>query len=200
MCRKAAVGLLIASFVLLAGCKTPQVKELDADMPTAIVKQYAESDKPYVDRGFFWVPCIKMRRMHVSKTAGGYHATGHFATGPLGVLVLGKESSDFDDQGQLLQYSARVSCLWGILLCDNSCREYDQAEENWSRQWSRKILFGLLGYEGNSHHWRAFYLLYVPIVTSHGNRHKWRQERSHENGDEQEREERAPGPPERRST
>jgi len=213
MRRKAAVGFLIAACVLLTGCKeapckAPLLRELDADMPTAIVKQYAASDKPYVDQGCLWLPGFLALRMHVSKTADGYHGTGHFGMGPLGTLVVGKQSSDFNDDGQLLQYTVHACCLWGILLSDDSCKEYVQAEENWSEHWSRKFLFGLLGYEGDSHNWRAFYFLYMPIVTSHGQGHKWRHEREqaiereHENGREQgqDHEERTPETPERHHT
>ena len=206
MGRKAAVGLLVAAFVLLAGCKAPMLRELDADMPSAIVEQYAQSDKPYVDRGLFWLPGFTALGMHVSKTADGYHATGNFAMGPLGTLIVGRQSSDFNAEGQLLRYSVHGHCLWGILLSDESCKQY--VHDEWQEHWSRKIFFGLLGYEGDSDHWRAFYFLFIPIVTSHGRDHHWRpmhemrieRDNDREESREREHEERMPEPPERHHT
>jgi len=131
-----------------------ELKDLDGDLPAALVERYRESSKPYADEGRVWIPFIAESKGHVWRTANGFEARSSASLGPLGLAILASTDASYSEDGSLESYAVSTGCIWGLLWSES------RAKSGFHRF---VFLKGLLGYERSGAGARTFYLLYMPI-------------------------------------
>jgi len=153
------VCLLLIAVGSLTGCSTIALNDFDADMPEALVQEYLSAKTDYADEGLLWIPLILEIDGRVSVTKDGFHAEESGGIGPLGLLVSGSSSSDFDQEGRLTRYSSKAGTVWGLLLREDSYANREDGES----LYRFRFLYGLFGYSKTSDYEKTYYLFYIPI-------------------------------------
>lgn len=137
------------------------LKDLDCDIPTALVKEYKATDKPYVDEGrTFFLPLLLTQESHVSRVSSGFQSR-RTASLILGLLAYGQETAAFDANGQLSEYSGRGHLLTGLLLSDSEEKIRKDGRLAVGAGWS--TLWGAIGHHRTPSGQRTVRFLWIPI-------------------------------------
>jgi hypothetical protein len=161
--RKAVLALTGAGLMIGSGCSSTSLKmrAMDQDIPAALVAQYNVSNKAYVDEGkTFILPLLYHYEEYVSKTPNGFQARGQGGV-PLGLLFWSHETSDFGQDGRLMEYRGQGALLTGLLLSQKEELKRTNGTLCEGGGWS--ILWGAVGFRERTTGERSITLLWLPI-------------------------------------
>jgi hypothetical protein len=148
---------------LSVGCSISKMalRRIDRDIPSALVTKYSTSDAPYVDEGqISCLPLLLDSEGNVAKTHAGFQANRDASFG-FGLLISSSEEADYDQKGQLQEFSSHSTLLTGLLLSERSdlVRKGDKLNEGYA--WS--TLWGLLGFARDVNGAKRLSILWIPI-------------------------------------
>lgn len=161
--KKMVLALMGVGLVIGSGCSSTSMKlrALDQDIPAALVAQYKVSDKAYVDEGkTILLPLLYHYEEYVSKTSNGFQGKGQGGM-PLGLLLWSHETSDFGQDGRLMEYKGTAAFLTGLLLSQNG--ELKRTNDTLCEGGGWSILWGAIGFRERATGERSVTLLWLPI-------------------------------------
>ncbi len=147
---KLAKTLLPMICLAFAGCKSTEMtlKDYNRSIPPALVKEYNESGKAYVDEGeYLNLPLLMKEDEYIVKEKDGFrlYSNSNWA----GLLADKTVHSDFDSQGKLLDYESYKHFLTPLFFRKKYSFSYRSGRKQSSK--SVRFLFGAFGLERKAH-------------------------------------------------
>lgn len=166
--NRLAIGLCTCLACASCAVSEMQLKRIDQDIPSALVREYSDNSSPYVDEGesHFW-PLLYIGAEHVAKTEDGFQAST-WGTFGVGLISSQRGHATYDAEGRLLEAGATLSLFTGLLSRERGrrVRSGDQMQSGYA--WS--TLWGVFGTEKEPNGARSVTLLWIPIPISGGDR------------------------------
>jgi hypothetical protein len=142
------------------------LKNIDEDIPVALVQRYNDCSRPYVDEGnAAFLPLLLVYNEHVARTTNGFQARQRGSIG-LGLILVEEERADFDAKGVLVKEEEEAAWLTGLLLAGRETEVREGAGRKKGRAWS--TLWGAVGYESDVTGDRYLTVLWIPIRVGRG--------------------------------
>jgi hypothetical protein len=142
--HRAAAGAASLALALCASCSSLRLKELDQDMPLALVESYTKKNDDYADDALFWFPPLLIEVGHVARTERGFTAKEERFLA-LGAFSASIESAVFGSRGKLERHREERGMGLGLLTLSKSASVYDASGDRQRYESETCLLLGLLG-------------------------------------------------------
>jgi hypothetical protein len=154
--------------MMLAGCSSTnmELRNINQDIPSALVKKYNKSSEPYVDEGKYSnLPFLMLSNEYVAKTESGFQA--YESTDWILLLANHTQYSSFDKNGNITQIVIRKYFLASLFSRESYSFSY--TEDGAESSYNVKCILGAFGVDKSKSGKKRIKILWIPITTDNPN-------------------------------